>query len=360
MENGECLAMLSIAFRASTNARALVFGGPSEIENMREWGMQRYGVSRDDLCPSSGCTIETRDHLDFYITPGSYYRRPMEEMWYPAMTALSASDSQISEIDLSIGEGWGWDSCLSISAFDSTLPQVKYVRNRLEVLVKLRLELGLLPTDSAEQACCNRGDVAKALSTAHNLETLWLHACRPNWNGNGPDLSLRQSRGSLFTPLDLFLGGCQLPRLQSLILQSFEATVPDLLALLQGSPHLQSLALSAFSLTRGSWEGFVEQARGTLKLKRIILHYLHGFGYAVPWNNYLVWHTPMVDDFFFGSGENPFTRDAVIQHKKDECNAFSSYKPSRLDPRAYLLEWSSRFGELEDEYYGTQHTCEQG
>jgi len=69
--NGECLAVLSVALRACTNARTLVFGAPSENENMWEWGMMRYGVNMDNLCPSSGSTIETRDHLDFYITPES-------------------------------------------------------------------------------------------------------------------------------------------------------------------------------------------------------------------------------------------------------------------------------------------------
>lgn len=172
LENGECLAILSVALKTSTNARKLVFDGPLDCEYLWEEAMPRYGVSRDNLCPGIGCTIETRPHLDFYVAPEPCYRRPMNEMWYPAMIAVSASDSRISEIEMNSSDISGWDSCLSINAFDSTRPKIKYVQDRLEILVKLQLEVVLLPTNFAEQACYLRGNVAKALSSAHNLESL--------------------------------------------------------------------------------------------------------------------------------------------------------------------------------------------
>ncbi len=65
----------------------------------------------------------------------------------------------------------------------------------------------------------------------------------------------------------------------------------------------------------------------------------------------------MVDDLFFGSGEDPFTREAMIQHKKDEWDAIhSSYGYIGRVHRGYLVAWYNRFNELEDHYYGTKHT----
>lgn len=176
-------------------------------------------------------------------------------------------------------------------------------------------------------------------------------------NEDDQDESINSFEESIFTSLNLFLDRCQFPRLRSLILQSFEAFETELLALLQGSPRLRSLTLSAFSLTRGSWEGFVEQARGTLNLKRVALHFLHGFDYNDSWDNYLDWHTPMVDGFFFSSGENPFSRSAMIQHKKDKRYAHQEepwYKEH--DGREYKLDWTSRVWELVTQHYGTERT----
>lgn len=330
LQSGEFVAFLSVVFSNLVNARKLFFRAVTKTRWRTE--LRRLGISKAKSCSIVDCGVSAVKHRDFYITPQQYYvyssndrlnpysiKHPLEEWWYPITIALSASSSRITEIGKATTDGF--DCSLSIRAFNSASPLTKYIEERLGTLTKLWLSVYTNAACQTDQACCASNDVARALSAARNLEYL----CLSSW----VDIEkFTKHDDDEFMDLGSFLEGCDFPKLHSLDLDGFEASEEsDLVALLQGSPHLQSLSLSSMGLRSGSWSRAVERIKTTMKLERISLGRLcvHSGPEATFWFVSPCW---MVDNFFFQDGENPCTPEARERMWMSSCRQW----PEPVDP----------------------------
>lgn len=337
--SGRMLAVLNKAFNTLNHVRKLTIGGPADPGQLDT--SQIYGpeISKETLCPCpDDCELDERSHFAYLLPPESWHHRSMDEVWYPVMVALSVSNARITEINTNSSRGRGLGACLAITAFDSVDHRFKYVLERMEILTKLHLDIGINQF-RLQQKICGRGDIAKALSRARNLESLYIHTCQegPDMTDLEPEFPHHTHTETHFTKFQVILGGCHFPKLRSLILQSIEVSEVEFIPFLHNSPLLESLLLSTISLNQGRWHSVAEKIR-ELKFKKVVLEWLRGVG---PMNEEWDWFygdQQMTDDFFFGNGENPL----VVKPAGQDTKPIVPFNAER---------WRDRFDVLNQHYH---------
>lgn len=193
------------------------------------------------------------------------------------------------------------DTFLMDDAFIMTPQQSCYLTLQLQHLTKLRLRLSEERDEIQAQNPHPGRIVSRALSSAVNLESLFIET-----------YSLVHALGhGTPTTMSSFLGGCRFLRLRSLILKLMNSREDELLDFLKTSPCLKHLTLDHFTLSVGSWGNVVERVRSTLRLKSVMLDKLYGhvpghYSADVYGNEHR-----LIENFFLHNGENPFTKAAM-------------------------------------------------
>ena len=203
-QTGAHLAHLCHILSKIPTAKKLVIGSTGAYSHIGTKDMRHLGIDLSDLCPRSDCILSPEQHVVMQPVPHCFAFPDIRDILHPAMLALYATASAITKLDMQVNNPQDDAfALLSVSAFDRSIPQSRYVTSRLSTLTKLRFNLGLDALDTADELCFNRGGVTNALATARNLECLYI-SLTPAFED-----SLRD-RNSLFT-FEGILGGCQFP-----------------------------------------------------------------------------------------------------------------------------------------------------
>ncbi|KAL9133873.1 MAG: hypothetical protein Q9175_004946 [Cornicularia normoerica] len=289
-------------------AKKLVIAATGSCEHIRIKDMRHLGIVSSDLCPRNDCILSPEDHLNMQPVPHCFGRPEIGDFFHPMMHALHATRSTITELDIQVHKPKKDTSALlAVSAFSASVPQSRYLTNRLSTMTKLRFDLGIDARSTADEEVFNRKDVAKALATARNLECLYISL---------PDdfEDTLQDPDSPRT-FDAILGGCQYPKLKSLVLECFDANEAELLGFLKCSTKLEALYMHDVNLISGSWERIADELRRVMHPKEVELSCLRQDNWAA-----FVYHTSPssirdVGEFFLRQGENPFTAQAIGRNR---------------------------------------------
>lgn len=172
--------------------------------------------------------------------------------WRSLMQALSLTKVRVKEL---ISDQPGADGRLiPCGAFNTSHGRAGNFHESLRELIKLQLTL--TEHDYEDQTSTNdaviKGNVAKILAAAINLEQLHLESDNKNW--------------PLFESI---LGGCRFPKLKSLELWYISSTEDQLLDFLRSLPDLKSLTLGGLDLMQGLWEHVMSWIKISLQLRSV-------------------------------------------------------------------------------------------
>ena len=309
----EFMAKLCVILRRSPNTRRMILTDcgnhcdgldlyyASELHPHDPW-------SKDELCPFKGCQLSDSDHLRFHVRPSPPYNM-IPNPFHLAMLAIATAKSTITELAVIHDSP---ESCqteysfLTKAAFMMTIELSYCLTLQFQHLSKLRIRLSEEEEGEEEEAQAHdshtSSPIAKALSSAVNLESLFIE-------GDVSDFNPRRGR---LTTMSCFLGGCQFPKLSSLILRSMDSKEVELLEFLQASPDLKHFTLIDFTLVIGSWETTAQTIRTALRLKSILFHQLYDGLPDLVIQTYCSNDHHLVEDFFLHNGKSPFTKEAMV------------------------------------------------
>ncbi len=238
-QTGAHLAHLCHILSKIPKAKKLVIGSTGAYSHLGMEDMRHLGIDLRDLCPRIDCILSPEEHVLMQPVPFCFTFADIRDFLHPAMLALHATASAITKLDIQVNKYQDEASALlSISAFDRTTPESRYVTFRLSTLTMLRLDLGICTRDALDEFCFNQGNVTDTLATARNLECLYISLTPAFVN------SLRDPY-SLFT-FEGILGGCRFPKLKSLVLECFKAKPAKLLEFLTSFGPTRSAVLARF------------------------------------------------------------------------------------------------------------------
>ena len=143
------------------------------------------------------------------------------------MLSLISTGSPLKELALEPSRGKGH---IPLRAFQPTFWNPFSLPKIVQNLTKLRLILSIdsFPLDSLNRCAYVGGYVARTLAAATGLESFFINF---HWANDGDDdLGM--------TNFESILGGCQFPRLKSLILASFDSTAEELIRFFKTSKAL--------------------------------------------------------------------------------------------------------------------------
>ena len=319
-QSGELMATLCLVLNKSPNCRKMILSDyGNEDVCPEDLPCPRDVLKEDDLCPFKVCKLSASEHLRFHVRPSSPYRMTPNP-FHLAILAMSATESTISELDMiHHGPGISDDGdSLNTDVFGVTARQSYHLTLQLQHLTKLRLRLIDLERQTKAQISCSNNPIAKALSSAVNLESLFIE-------GGSPFVE-HHTQTSMFA----FLGACRFPKLTSLILRMMDSKEDELLDFLKTSPCLEHLTIGYCILTVGSWEVLAERIRSALRLKSVMLQCLLLRGSSTGIDN----DHRLVENFFLRNGENPFTETAIdLWKEKDYRTRANINKDLRLQKR---------------------------
>lgn len=268
INSGDFMAKLCLILGRSPNCRKMILTDCGNDFSSFD-GDYAYQVCphdpwrRDDLCPFKGYKLSDSDHVSFHVRPIPAYQMTPNP-FHLAMSAISTAKCTITELAMihdsdinSHAEG----SFLTKDAFVMTVEQSCCLTLQLQHLLKLRMRLGEFIQELGAQAqhSHDSSPIARALSSTVNLESLFIDGNKPDYV-NGP------------TAMSNFLGGCQFPKLSSLILKSMDSKEDELLEFLKASPDLKHFTLTNFTLLVDSWDTMAQKIRSTLRLESVMLH----------------------------------------------------------------------------------------
>ena len=303
-ESGELLAKVSLILSKSPNIRKMVLtncGNDDMYYTFRPHNQDPW--KENELCPFKMCKLSVSDHLSFYLRPMSPYQIAPNPL-HLAMLAMSAAKTTITELAMlhQSQKRNPQESFLSKNAFEMTTQQSYYLTLQLQNLTKLRMRLSDRRGGIVIQKPRAARPIAKALSSAVNLQSLFIEGVRSEL-AFGHDTP---------TTMSSFLGGCEFPKLRSLILASMSLTEYELDDFLKTSPQLKYLMLHFCALTVGSWETMAIRLRSALRLENVMFDNLTGGFSGLEEGRYYDMDYCRVNNFFVHkSEENPFTKVAM-------------------------------------------------
>ena len=286
-ESGELLAKVSLVLGKAPNIRKMVLTNCGN-DDMYYSFRPHNDWDEDGLCPFKTCNLSLSDHLSFYLRPTSPYQIAPNPL-HVAMLALSAAKTTITELAMlhQSQERNPQESFLRKDAFDMTIRQSYHFTLQLQHLSKLRIRL----SDRGRIAFQNLGagrPIAELLSSAVNLQSLFIEGVRSEL-AFGHDTP---------TTMSTFLGGCEFPKLRSLVLASMSMTEYELDDFLKTSPFLKYLTLQFCALNVGSWETLAIRLRSALRLKSVMFDDLTGGFSGLKEGRYYDVNYHLVENFF--------------------------------------------------------------
>ncbi|KAL9133874.1 MAG: hypothetical protein Q9175_004947 [Cornicularia normoerica] len=310
LERGTCLAYLCRALRRLPNLQKIVLQDlGSEPSNSTD-NFYCDGISKRlgscTLRPE--CQLSQSEHLGFLVRPQSGILHAIASPWNLAMLALWAVGTPIRELAVESRAD------LPLSSFVNAMEMPVELNLVFQNLTKLRLNLFInaAPGHSYDTFCFKGGWVSKSLSGAKSLQCLYIRA----------NIGDNLDKFKPMTPFQTILGTCQFPKLRSLILNSFESTMEELLTFLGASQQLQQLTLIQHELLSGTWEEAADRMQSFLTLEEVSLDYVYG-GWG-PDSAVVEFHEGVYDDyfgrvqaFFSRRGPNPFSEEMLAAQDED-------------------------------------------
>lgn len=311
LENGVCLALFCRALRRLPHLQKIVLKDLGSAPFLPIDKPYCDGIASSlTPCSVTGCQLSQSEHLDLLLRPESGFLHAAANSWNLAMLAWWVVGSPIRELAV---ESRG--AYLPLRSFvNNTVERPHEVGPLFQSLTKIRLDLLIDPGSGNEMdACCfQEGDVSHALSSAKNLQCLYIRAKI----GNHLDAY------KPMTPFQSILGTCQFPALRSLIFNSIDSTLEELIKFLGASSQLQQLTLVHYDLLSGTWKQAAEWMRRSLRLEEVVLDELYG-GWE-PDGPVMEFHCGeykdhfgRVRDFFLRHGPNPFGEEALAAQEED-------------------------------------------
>ena len=303
-ESGELLAKVSLILNKSPNIRKMMITNCGNDDMYYTFRPHNHDPWKEnELCPFKTCKLSVSDHLSFYLRPISPYQAAPNPL-HVAMLAMSAAKTTITELAMlhQSQERSPHESFLTRNAFEMTTQQSYHLTLQLQSLTKLRMRLSDRRGGIVISKPRAGRPIAEALSSAVNLQSLFIEGVRSEL-AFGHDTT---------TTMSSFLGGCEFPRLRSLILASMSLTEYELDDFLKTSPCLKYLTLQFCALTVGSWETLAIRLRSALRLKSVMFDSLTGGFSGLQEGSYYDMNYHMVENFFLHNGKkNPFTKVAM-------------------------------------------------
>lgn len=148
---------------------------------------------------------------------------------------------------------------LLLSAFDIVVPYLHHTISVFSTLVRLQLAIGI-DYEPITARCPREDHAAKALSSAINLECFYMSL----YCLEAKPFNMNES-----TEFSLILGGCQFPKLKSLMLKNFRANEDELLPFILASLNLEHLFMDQilYADSIKAWAHFVDGLRPILPLQ---------------------------------------------------------------------------------------------
>ncbi len=324
-ESGEFLARICRILSWSPKVQKMVLTGygNDDVYNMSH--VRRHDPwKQDDLCRFKACMLSVSDHLEFHLRPRPRYQMTPNP-FHLAMLAMTLAKSTIPELAMIHDGADGFDSkdtFLDEEAFVMTARQSSCLTLQLQHLTKLRIRVSDLGGGKIQaQQSHPSGVVARALHYAVNLKSLFIEGDERGFYSEFDGL----------TAMSESLGGCQFPKLTSLILRYMDSREDELLDFLKPSLGLKYLTLEHFNLKGGSWEYVAERIRSAFQLKSVMFYGISR-SFPNPSNDDYDFTNDhrLIGDFFFHNGENPFTEAAMtLWHRNDLGTKYGINKDQR-------------------------------
>ena len=317
MNSGKLIAKLCFILGKSPNTRKMIL---TDHGNHCD-GYYRSRLNphdpwrKDELCPFQGCELSESDHMRLHVRPSPPYQMT-QNPFHLAMLAISMANFTITDLAMIhySHRNYHTDCCsfLTKDSFMMTVEQFHHLSLQLQHLTKLRMRLDDEDEETQSQNSYASQPIAKALSSAINLESLFIE---------GNCCSEYVPREFALTTMSNFLGGCQFAKLRSLILKFMNSKDDELLEFLESSPALKHLTLVEFELESGSWEFVAQRIRSLLRLKSVMLDRLSCGFPDINLQDYEKCSNDqrLVEDFFLQNGKNPFTKAATDLWFKNKC-----------------------------------------
>ena len=328
-ESGELLAKVSIILSKSPNIRKMVLtncGNDDMYYTFRPHNDD--SCKEDELCPFKTCNLSVSDHLSFYLRPISAYQAAANPL-HVAMTAMSAAKTTITELAVlhQSQERSPQESFLTKDAFEVTTRQFHQFSLQLQHLTKLRMRLSDRRRVVFQGTRASR-PIAEVLSSAVNLHSLFIEGVRSELEF-GHDTP---------TTMSSFLGGCEFPKLRSLILASMSLKERELDDFVKTSPLLKYFKLQFCALNIGSWEKVAIGLRSAIRLKSVMFDKLTGGFSGRKEGHYYNMNFHMVEDFFLHHGEkNPFTKVAMDLWYENDSKTRSEINKALSSEKLYEM-----------------------
>ncbi|KAL8789733.1 MAG: hypothetical protein Q9213_000984 [Squamulea squamosa] len=281
-----CLDYLRLMMHSMTNLKRLTLtdGNYHAISNPHA------------ACTILECTNQFSHHALSAVAPFSGLHGLGSKHFRLLMRILWESERTVQELAVTSKHE---DVGLDYIALIMTPPRLQHTAYVLSSLKKFHVDLYADEFMSVYKDP-QKGSIAQTLSYAKNLESLTVRI-----------VAIWRTAG--FIDLELVLGGCTFPKLQSCSLESFKSTTSSLLKSTGGSRSLTQLSLAKFELTSGTWERVAGKLKKGIQLLRDVqLQELYESG-SLPSEDPKQGNG--LQQFFNGSGNNPF-RDVDSIYRK--------------------------------------------
>ena len=295
--NGSLSAYLSFALTSSPNIQKIVLTDIPSSRLMSRKSLQVYEPRSSKACPEKDCRLGDDDPLPGVGGQSGFSRKGSTNPWRLVLPALYATNANVKELTM---EPYDMELGTDTAAFSMSPGSLGQAKLCFHILTKLRFSITVDDTRHVHR------NVAKLLRSAVNLESLSLLLV---------DDSIEQDDVSTFPEI---LGGCQFPKLRSLILVGLDSPEAELLRFLGHSRNLEHLAINCHVLDQGSWMRVLDWIRASLPLLKYGgVNQVYG-GFDEPWatTEYMDFYEN-VAKFLFAHGENPFTTKALDKYHAD-------------------------------------------
>ena len=303
-QSGEFMARLCLILNKAPNCRKMILTdcGSQDPYSLPTLFLSHEPLEGDDLCPFKVCSLSVSDHLMFQVRPTPPYQMTPNP-FHLATLAISMTKSTITElVMIPHGIHGSEESFLIKNSFNVTAGLSCCSTILLQQLTRLRMRLFDDCGESKAQRSYMGSPIAKALSSAISLESLFIEG----------GFKFFDREESSVTMMSTFLEGCRFPKLRSLIMTYMNSAEDELLDFLKTSPCLKHLTMEFFSLVNGNWKVVAQRIRSALQLKSVMLDVLSGgFSDLSVSGEYYSNNNHLVERYFLHNGENPFTERAM-------------------------------------------------
>ena len=210
------------------------------------------------------CKLPRASHSHFYIPPRKLWRwsTSSTDILHSIFLAMSTTSTPVKEFSI---EPLDEDICLAAGSFKMIPRQVSRAAAVLSNLTKLSFSLTHRTPVTPDESVFQDMQIAKALSSACNLEVLFIQADFANvFDVFG------------VTGFEAIFHGCRFSKLKTLYLFALDAQVQEVMHFLGHIEKLEHLAMDCCELKSGLWSDLAEWTRTYGHLKYASFDQLYG------------------------------------------------------------------------------------